>query len=223
MKVAIFLCYGLYEPSNQEYTDYIDQVAKGVTDNNDEKLIICGGHTNPKKDISEAETVFNYLNSKYHLKCEVVLEDKSLTTPQNLNLASKLIDLKNDQITVYCDLYRLAKVIWLSAHFLLSKSKKEISDALFDYVLEKKIRSFSAWNLNIIPFDFPSRDRYQASAQTFSSLLEVEALYDPELDEKILNQRKKDFGIAESKIDQAIEEAHQEFKSGELKPWPIKK
>lgn len=194
MKVAIFLCYGLYESTNQEYTDYINSMVSDVIANGVEKLIICGGHTNPHKNISEAETVGNFLKTNNKIKIPILLESESLITSQNLEFASKNVHT-DDTITVFCDLYRLAKVIWLAAHFLLKKTKSEISDALLEYAFAKKIKPFAAWNLTIMPFDFPSRDKYIAFGQSFSSILEIEAIYDKELDEKIIKQRKSDFGI----------------------------
>jgi hypothetical protein len=195
MKVALLLCYGLFETTNQEYKDYVDLAAREVTEKNIEKLIICGGYTNPQKDISEAESVFNYLKSTYNLSCQIIQETKSLTTPQNLQFSAPNIDPIADTILIYCDLYRLAKVIWLSAHFFLGKSKEDISNALLDYRLERKITPFSKWNLTIIPFDFPSRDKYEAFGQSFSTLLEVEAIYDLNLDERIVDERRKKFGV----------------------------
>lgn len=195
MKIAIFLCYGLFEESNQEYKDYVDFAAKEIAEKKIDRLILCGGYTNPQKNISESETVFNYLKLAHSPSCQIVLETESLTTSQNLQFASRYFSHTADNITIYCDLYRMAKVIWLSAHFLLQKTRKEIINSILEYNLERKITPFSSWNLTVIPFDFPSRDKYQALGQSFSSLLEIEAIYDPNLDEEIVSHRKKEFGI----------------------------
>lgn len=195
MTTAIVLGYGIFEETNQEYKDYLDWIAKTVTDQKIEKLIICGGFTNPlHKDLSEARSMNNYIKNLLSLDIKIVLEEESLTTPQNLKFAKEEIAAE-DSILIFCDLARLAKVIWLSSHILLDKTQSEIGNAVLDFYLDKKIKPFVCWNLTVMSFDFPSRDKYQYFAQSFTSLLEVQSLDDKSLDEKILNQRKKDFGI----------------------------
>jgi len=195
MKTTIFLCYGSFIESNEEYKQYIEWVLKDSEENGAEKIIVCGGHTNNlSPDISEAQTVFEYLKKIKPGISNVGLEDQSLTTNQNLEFASKKIS-PDDQITIYCDLARMAKVIWMAGAYLLHKDRQEIAATYFDFVKEKKLRPFVAWNITVKYFDFPSRDKYQCIAQTFSSLIEVEAIFDPSIEEKIIAQRHLDFGI----------------------------
>lgn len=193
MNTLIFLGYGVFEESNQEYRDYLDTLAKYVLDHKIDKLILCGGYSNPAKNISEAESFFNYLNTNFHLDCQIILENKSLTTPENLQFSAQYLN-PLDNLTVFCDLYRLAKVVWLASYYFLHKSKSEILNALFDFRLHQEIKPFVAWNLTVVPYDFPSRTRYDALGQTFSTLFEVEGIYDLQLGERVLNQRQKDFG-----------------------------
>ncbi len=195
MNIAIVLGYGLFEESNQEYKDYLDWIAKTVTDQKIEKLIICGGFTNPlHKDLSEAQSMSNYIKNLLPPDIKIVLEEKSITTPQNLEFAKEEIATE-DSVLIFCDLARLAKVIWLSARILLAKTQTEVSHSVLSFYLDKKIKPFVDWNLTVMPFDFPSRDKYQYFAQSFTSLLEVQSLDDPTLEEKIIVQRKKDFGL----------------------------
>lgn len=195
MNIAIVLGYGLFEESNQEYKDYLDWIAKTVTDKKIEKLIICGGFTNPlHKDLSEAQSMGNYIKNLLPPDIKIVLEEKSITTPQNLEFAKEEIATE-DSVLIFCDLARLAKVIWLSARILLAKTQTEVSHSVLNFYLDKKIKPYVDWNLTVMPFDFPSRDKYQYFAQSFTSLLEVESLDDPTLEEKIIVQRKKDFGL----------------------------
>lgn len=194
MKINILLCYGNFEKSNEEYRQYIEMVVKESQENQVEKLIICGGHTNnTTPNISEAETVRDYIQG-INPSINVELEDQSLTTPQNLEFVSKKIS-STDQITVYCDLARMAKVVWLSLTYLLHKNRQETGSILFDFSKDKKLKPFIYENLTVKYFDFPSRDKYLCIAQSFSSLLEVEAIYDRELEDKITTQRRKDFGL----------------------------
>lgn len=197
MNIAIILGYGVFEETNQEYKDYLDWITKTVTEQKTEKLIICGGFTNPlHKDLSEAQSISNYIKKLLPSDIKIVLEEKSITTPQNLEFAKEEIATE-DNILIFCDLARLAKVIWLSARILSGKSQSEVSHAILDFYLDKKIKPFVNWNMTVMPFEFPSRDKYQYFAQSFTSLLEVESLSDTDLEEKILVQRKKDFGITE--------------------------
>lgn len=169
-------------------------VVKESLENQAEKLIVCGGNTNNKtSNISEAETVRDYI-TEINPDLKVELEDQSLTTSQNLEFVSKKIN-PTDQITVYCDLARMAKVIWLSLAYLLHKNRQETGNILFDFSRERKLKHFNFENLSVKYFDFPSRDKYLCIAQTFSSLLEVEAIYDRSLEDKITSQRRTDFGI----------------------------
>ncbi len=194
MKINILLCYGNFEKSNEEYRQYIEMVVKESLENQAEKLIVCGGNTNNKtSNISEAETVRDYI-TEINPDLKVELEDQSLTTSQNLEFVSKKIN-PTDQITVYCDLARMAKVIWLSLAYLLHKNRQETGNILFDFSRERKLKHFNFENLSVKYFDFPSRDKYLCIAQTFSSLLEVEAIYDRSLEDKITSQRRTDFGI----------------------------
>jgi hypothetical protein len=195
MKIGIVLGYGLFEETNQEYKDYLNWISKEIGDNQIEKVILCGGTTNQNKPgVSEAQTIHEYLSQIKPGFNNFVLEDHSLTTNQNLENAAKELQ-QEDQIFVWCDLIRLAKVIWLSLFFLLKIDRPSINRAIFEFIKERKIKPFVYKNLVIKGFDFPSRDKYLATAQSFSTLLEIEAIFDPELDELILNQRKKDFGL----------------------------
>lgn len=194
MKKAIVLGYGLFKDSNQEYKDYLEWIAAEVKDKGFEKIILCGGaSSNLEPDLTEGESMRQYL-AKISPDLNLVLEEKSLTTPQNLEFASGEIN-SGDEIVVFGDLIRSAKIIWLSLHYLLKLDRQEISRVIFEFAKDRKIRPFVHKNLTVLCFDFPSRDKNQATMQSFSSLLEVEALYDQELEQMILDQRKIDFGL----------------------------
>lgn len=195
MKTNVLLCYGTFEEPNEEYKKYLDWAMKDSVESGAEKIVVCGGHTNNLNfSISEAESVATYLHKINHGFAHIELEDQSLTTNQNLEFASSKIS-PDDQITVYCDLARMAKIIWMASAYLLHKDRKEIANAIFEFSKDRKIKPFQSWNLTVKPFDFPSRDKYLCIAQTFSSLLEVEAIYDTEMENRIVEQRKIDFGI----------------------------
>ena len=194
MKVAIVLGYGVFDENNQEYKDYLDWIAQDIKNSKIERAILCGGYTNnTKPELSEAQSIHDYLKILLP-NFDFFLEDKSLTTPQNFENAAKQVN-KGDEIIVYGDLIRMAKISWLAIHFFLGLDRKEIARIVFGFAKDKKLKPFVYENLTIKVFDFPSRDKYLATAQSFSTLLEVEGIYDTELDRLILDQRKKDFGI----------------------------
>lgn len=194
MKVGVLLCYGHLEETNTEYCDYVKWVLNDCLTESLDKLILCGGHTNSLQPaVSEAESVSAYIQ-KLGSNFPIEREDESLTTPQNLEFVSQKVS-DTDSFVVYCDLARLAKVVWLSLSYLLHSNRQQISHILFDFFKDKKVKPFEHKNLKVKYFEFPSRDKYQYLAQSFSSLLEVEGLYDPSLEEKIVAQRKIDFKI----------------------------
>ena len=194
MNTAILLCYGYLEPENREYKDYVDWVVKDMTENDLEKLIICGGQTNPAKgEQTEAGSVKQYLRDTHPQLVNIELEDRSITTNKNLEfVAGKITD--EDKLIVYCDLTRVAKVTWLALTYLLRKDRHDTATILLEYVKGKKPIPFVYENLTVKGFVFPSRDINYAIAQSFSSLLEVEAIYDKTLEDKILEIRRQDFG-----------------------------
>jgi hypothetical protein len=195
MKVGIVLGYGVFKETNQEYKDYLDWIAKEIGDKGLEKIVLCGGASNNlEPETTEAAALRDYLVKVLPDYKGFILEETSLTTPQNLEFAAKLIG-PDDEMIVYGDLVRAAKIIWLSLHYLLKLERAEISRAIFDFAKDKKLKPFVYKNLTVLGFDFPSRDKYQAVSQSFSGLLEVEAVYDPGLDALILEQRRKDFGL----------------------------
>lgn len=196
MKTAIVLGYGVFQETNAEYKEYLDWIAKDCQEQGIEKIIFTGGcSNNTLPDISEAKA-----NQKYFQKIcpnisQSVLEEKSLTTAQNLQFSAHLIQPNLDEIIVYCDLYRTAKIIWISLHYLLGLSRHDIALSLLDFRKEKKIRPYIYKNLTVKGYDFPSRDKNIVLGQTYSSLIEVESLYDEEVDQKLNNQRKQEFGL----------------------------
>lgn len=195
MKTGIVLCYGLFEETNLSYKSYLDWILQDCGQEGLERLIICGGRTNNlKPNVSEAETVAEYFHLvKPELK-NIELDDVSLTTNQNLEFISSKIK-QDEQVIIYCDLARTAKVIWMAGAYLLHKDRQEIARVYFDVVKDKQIKPFLVWNVVVKGFDFPDRDKYQYLAQTFSSLIEVEAIYNDEIADKLIGQRKTDFKI----------------------------
>ncbi len=196
MKVGILLCYGQFQETNEEYRQYVDWVVNEARQNGIEKLIISGGHTNIRKpEVSEAETIKDYLALKSP-DFPVVLENESLTTQQNIEFTAKMVT-KEDEVTIYCDLIRLAKVIWFALSFFKEKDRRQIDGIIFNFGKDRKIQLFKFENLTVKPFDFPGRTKYECVFQTFASLWEIDGIYDLSFGEKVLNERRKDLGLTE--------------------------
>lgn len=196
MKIGIALLYGLYNPSRTDYKGYLDFISQKISDEKLNKLILCGGFTDPKlPNKSEALTAQEYIHTINNSFNEFILEDRSLTTNQNLQFAAERIK-PNGEIVVFCDLIRLAKVIWISQHFLLGEKQEDIYKSLFKFAHERQLyKPFVHKNLKILAYDFPGKSKEETIAQSFAALIDVMALYNKDFDEMDLEQRKKDFGL----------------------------
>jgi hypothetical protein len=197
MRVGVVLLYGLFSPERQDYKGYLDFIAREENDKKLDNVILCGGFTDPKRPKeSEASTAEKYLlsiNAKFN---NYILEDKSITTNQNLEYAKTKLN-ESDKIIVYCDLIRLAKVIWIATHFLLGTPQKEIYEELLKFAYGKNLyKSFEYRNITVVGYDFPGKSKEEMIGQTFATLIDVMALYDNELDELDVEYRKKDFGLS---------------------------
>ncbi len=196
MKTAVVLLYGLYSLERIDYKSYFDFLISEIQEKDIEKVVLCGGFTNPKMpDKSEASTAKDYLVNKYSEFTNYKLEEKSINTNQNLEFARENLG-RDDEIIVYCDLIRKAKVIWIAMHFLLQLEIDTISRAFMDFVRDKDLyKDFHYKSLKVIGYDFPSKTKEEIMVQSYATLIDVLALYSKELNEIDVNQRKKDFGL----------------------------
>src|SRR4030043_719127 len=197
MNTRIVLLYGLFDPKRKDYVDYLSFIAKDIRIKELGKIILCGGYTDPKKPKeSEALSAMKYLKGVNPNFINYILEDKSINTNQNLEFAAK--DINNlENITVYCDLTRLAKVIWMSMHFLLNEKQAQIYAELFKFTYQKNhYKPFVYKNLSVIGFDFPGKTKEEMIGQSFATLLDVMAVYNKNYNEMDIQQRKKDFGLS---------------------------
>ncbi|MCD4811838.1 YdcF family protein [bacterium] len=198
MKIAIILLYGLYDPKNTNYQAYFDFLITEIKKQKFDKVILCGGYTFPHiENISEAESAKRYLQSKSQYD-DYILEDKSINTNQNLEFASKHISSKDD-LFVYGDWIRIAKISWISAHFLLKESLENIFNAMMQFVYKKEpYKPFTMKNLTVIGYDFKGKSKEEMVGQTFATLFDVISLYNKDFEKQNIDQRKKDFGLNNS-------------------------
>lgn len=196
MKTAIVLGYGVFQETNAEYKEYLDWIAKDCQEQGIEKIIFTGGcSNNTLPGISEANANQEYLQKIYPNMPQSFLEDKSITTPQNIQFSLQYFKPDEDEITVYGDLYRSAKIIWLCLHYFLKLTKTDIAILLHDFAKAKQFVPFKIKNFVYKGFDFPSRDKKDILGQTYLSLSEVEGIYNQDIDQHITQYRKQEFGL----------------------------
>ena|SRR3989304_6497992 len=197
MKTGIVLLYGLFTPKRKDYLDYLKFINQEIQTKKLDKVILCGGFTNPKKPKdSEASSAKKYLKEINPNFTNFLLEDKSVNTNQNLQFAAKNLD-NTKEIIVYCDLTRLAKVIWIAMHFLLNEKKVLIYTELFKFIHQRNLyKPFVYKNLSFIGFDFPGKTKEEMIGQSFATLLDVMAIYNKDYNKMDIQQRKKDFGLS---------------------------
>jgi hypothetical protein len=195
MKTAIILLYGLYTPERTDYKKYLDFLVEEINRFKYEKIILCGGITFPQiENISEAESVRRYLEPKTK-STEYILEERSINTTQNIEFAKEYIS-KEDNITVYCDLIRLAKVSWLVSKVFLNQELEDIYKKIGMYLVDNDIyKSFVNENIVVKGFDFEDKGKEEIIRQIYATLLEIFALYDKSLTELNTKARKEEFGL----------------------------
>ena len=201
MKIGVVLCYGLYGPERTDYSQYLDFVAQEIDKRGLKKVIICGGFNVPERpNDSEAATVQDYLLSVKPGFTNYILEEKSINTNQNLEFAAQSLG-EEDEVVVYGDLIRLAKIIWIAMHFLLKVPKGEIYKSLHEFAYAKDLHKelpgeFNYRNLKVVGFDWPGRTKEETIRQIFATLLDVMELYDKEFERMGVEQRKKDYRLS---------------------------
>ena len=95
---------------------YLENVIKTSEDRQIYNLILSGGYTSKKIDISEARLMFDFIQ-KQNRKFNLILEEESLTTLHNLLESKKIIDnlgISYDMLYIFCDDVRFFKVCLLS-------------------------------------------------------------------------------------------------------------
>jgi hypothetical protein len=208
VKYAVLLGYGLFDRSNIIYKGYVDSFASFVNKNNIEVVILSGGHTNPKRPLeSEASTISKYLENKLRHKANVLLEERALSTDQNIKFTKPLLKLANSHVTVFCDNIRPPKVMWYILHYWFGLSKGEIENYFLDYSLKFYAKHFTTEQIgkeldkglaykNVLVRPYRMRtDIDGAVSGQIASILEINSLYDKRLYSKLIKAVKIKFGI----------------------------
>lgn len=111
MKVGIVCGYGNIVDENLK--NYIDLVICYIMENKIDQLILSGGCSFTKSNISEAQLIKELIRTKI-LDIDIFLEEESLTTLHNLLYSKRFLDnLENNKIQdiyIYCDQVRYFKI-----------------------------------------------------------------------------------------------------------------
>ncbi len=172
-------------------------------------VVLCGGHTDPARPgTSEAGTIRDYLTPLLEGGVKVLLEQQSITTAQNIKFSKRLVDVKSgNRITIFCDNIRPPKVMWFVLHYWFGLDRKEIEEYFIRYSLTFYIRhltterigaemakGISYRNVTIKPYRMRTRVE-DAVGNQIPSILEINSLYDRELDRRLIRIIKIKFGL----------------------------
>lgn len=204
MNTAIVLAYGIFQPENEQYKSYIDKAFEEISLLQSEKIIICGGITSRLfPTTSEAKSILDYVQEIYpEMKDRIDLEERSLTTLQNIEFARSLVtDVTSQKITFFCDSIRSSKVFYLSLKFFSEPvlSDEEIYQRLLTimttkktHVLEDTILVYKNIEVKGINLE---REITEVGDQITASMLEVAFSQYPSLHEEFIEWRKKEWGL----------------------------
>ncbi|MEK7527560.1 MAG: ElyC/SanA/YdcF family protein [Patescibacteria group bacterium] len=206
--VGIILGYGVFIPPNPEYQSYLDQAKNLILEKGFDTTIITGSFTNPKyPHLSEASSIFDYFLSQSN-KLNIILEDQSLTTYQNLLFSKDIIStrLKTlDSVFIIADSIRVPKVFFHSLEIFSPLFLKAMTteDRLRLLATESRLHDPDTLP-NPIAFSFEkltvqgislSNDSKSIAHQIISSLIESHYLEYPSLHREFIAWRQKKWGI----------------------------
>ncbi len=116
MHIVIIPGYGAPVSGNSKYEEYISQAFDFISDeNNKVDLVIATGGYTALKDISEAESIIQYMRIQHELSSRIIPEFKtyaescSIITWQNILFSKQYLDTNNikpTQITIFGDTAR---------------------------------------------------------------------------------------------------------------------
>ncbi|MDQ3099022.1 MAG: YdcF family protein [bacterium] len=209
MTIGLILGSGVYTDGNKQYSDYLDESLKTVLSKKVDYIIPCGGITNPNLlTLSESKSIKQYLlKINPELAANFIIEDKSLTSLQNLQFARDILIKRNitpDDLYICCDSIRAPKNFYCAAtlfnsYLKLNVNEEEIYTVLATELISQKFKlrervTLSLKNIHIegIPLD---REIDEIAEQIASSLLEVGFSKYPALHEKGIQYRKKIWGM----------------------------
>ncbi len=206
-RLLTILGYGVFEKTNQIYKDYLDNAISLIKNHEITDLIICGGFTNKNLQISEASSIKSYLIEN-NINSNIFLEEKSITTPQNLKFSQEIISTNSllpESIIITCDSIRAPKVYYLALRYLSNSlnqksTEEEIYLTLLEQAIQKKLDftknlELSYQKLTIYGFD-QGRKEKEISEQIVATMEEIGGCNYPSVDKYITDFKRKQFEIS---------------------------
>ena len=203
--VTILLPYGIFEKSNLQYKKYLDEAIEIIAKSPENKLVLCGGLTNVKTSLSEAQSLKNYMIEKLpNIENNIFLEHKSLTSPQNLMFARDVLkanEIIPSSLQIICDSIRVPKIYFFALTYFSSIPEEDIYQSLLAQFIEHRIDwtqqvKVEYQNISIIGLSL-GRTVKELGTQIFSTMEEVAAARFPNLEEDIIALRKKEWQLVQ--------------------------
>lgn len=190
-KISIICCYGVLITPNPDYEKYLQSCLQSSL--NSDHIIVCGGHTNSKyPDLSESDSVIEYFRTqKPELAPRLISESESLTTPQNLQNAHRIISeqqLSFDTLTICCDYIRSPKVFLLALSLFYPQLTPEQQLTILQDLVFSQSPSLTYKELTINGIRL-SDSLQLAEQQILSSILEIHYFQYPTLHQRFIDWR----------------------------------
>ncbi|MCW6159535.1 MAG: YdcF family protein [Candidatus Micrarchaeales archaeon] len=208
-RIAVLLGNGIFDSNMKNYKEYVDEFIEFANRNKVDKAVICGGHTDSRAKLSEASSIRNYVAPRLNKKTKLLIEEKSITASQSIKFTKPLLKLKKtDDVSVFCNSVVAVKVMWFIMHYWFGLTRKEIENDALNYIalyyskrngvddVGKGIAHTGVLyeNVEVHPCHIvPSIEN--AIAQQLVSLVDIAALYNPQLYNKFINATKKRYGL----------------------------
>ncbi len=208
-RIALLVGSGVFDAGAKNYKNYVEEFADFANKNKVDRVVISGGHTNPKVDDSEASSIKAYIAPRLNKKIKILTEGKSITASQSIKFAKPLVSIRpSDDVTVFCDASIAIKVMWFIMHYWFEMSRDQIErDALgfvtTHYTKKNGAESMGKWigvtgvlykNVEVHPCVI-NTNVHSAIAQQLVSLVDVAALYNPELQKSFVDATKERYGL----------------------------
>ncbi|MBP6989229.1 YdcF family protein [Candidatus Shapirobacteria bacterium] len=196
---AIILGYGVLIKPNPNYEKYFLSALESIQSGNYQKIIFCGGCTNPNyPNLSEAQSIKKFFEETNLSLPELITEDNSLTTAQNLEFFKKHV---SENFTIFCDSVRVPKIFYLCLSLYypnLTEEQKLVILAETGHQLNFA-QSITMSYQNFQVTGIPLSDTMELAAhQIFSSMIEMHFEDYPNLHQRFIDYRKKLWKIKNS-------------------------
>lgn len=169
--------------------------------------MLCGGRTDPKRPtVSEASSIYDYAKPLIKRQVEVLLEEESITSSQNIEMCGRLVDMQQP-VAVFCGNFKLPKIIWYVLHYWFRMDRERIAETLLSYLRENDAahltteqvgrlaaKGVTYRNVSFVPYRMCS-DVDEMLGSMMSDLVGVEGLYDRRVYDAFLEHVRKKLGL----------------------------